>query len=410
MKESGRHFIGLDVGSNKVAVLVCEDRDDGRLHLCGSGHAESRGFRKDALINFNAAVEAVREAVEAAERASGVVIEAATIGIAGRHIRSLNSRGGVPLGPRVREVEPDDIRRAVEAARGVTLPPDQELLHVLPQEFLLDQQDGLRDPRGLLGKRLEVNVHIVTAASVATQNLIAAVNRAGVVVEDTVYEPLAAAEAVLTPDERELGVVLVDIGGGSTDWISFEHGAPRTSGLVPIGGEHFTSDIAIGLHTPLWEAERVKRAHGCASLAGISQDTLFEVAGMGERPARVVSRRALGEILEPRAQEWLMLLRDSLERSGLTRLPPAGLVLTGGAAQLEGLGELAAQTLGVSTRLGLARGLVGANGTLANPGCAAVVGLVLHARRLRQAAAQHNSGLVNRLRNFFNGRTRALGA
>ena len=403
MKANGRHLVSLDVGSSKVAVLLCEIGQDGRVYLRGSGLADSKGFRKDTLINFNAAVEAIRQAVEAAENASGVTLESAVIGVAGRHIRSLNSRGGVSLGPRTREVDADDLRRAIEAARGVSLPPEQELLHVLPQEFLLDEEKGLRDPLGLLGKRLEVNVHIITTESTATQNLIAAVNRAGIIVEDTVFEPLAAAEACLTPDERELGVVLVDLGGGSTDWIVFEQGAPRTTGMVPVGGEHFTNDLAVGLRTPLWEAERLKRAHGCASTASLGQDTLFEAAGMGERPARVVSRRALCDILEPRAQEWLALLRDSIERAGCARLPAGGIVLTGGGAQLEGLTELTGQALGVPARLGLPKGLVGANATLSNPACSTAVGLSLHARRLRQAQKEQSGGLVSRLRNLVTG-------
>ncbi|MBI2956620.1 MAG: cell division protein FtsA [Acidobacteria bacterium] len=410
MKANGRPLVALDVGSSKVAVLICERRTDGRLELRAASLEESRGFRKDTLVNFNAAVEAIRQAVEAAERTAGTAVDSAVIGVAGSHVRSVNSRGGIPLAPRVREVVPEDIRRAIEAARSVSLPPEQELLHVLPQEFLLDYQDGIRDPLGLLGRRLEVNVHIVTAAATATQNLIAAVNRAGLLVEDTVFEPLAAAEACLTPDERELGVVVVDIGGGSTDWLSFERGAPRVSGTIPVGGEHFTNDVAIGLRTPLWEAERLKRSYGCAAADGASQDTLFEVASMGERPARVISRRALCEILEPRAQEWLALLRDSLERAGVEHLPAAGVVLTGGAAQLEGLVDLGAETLRVPARLGLGRGLLGASGTLANPACAVAVGLILHANRLRELQRNQNSGFVHRLRNLLNGKSWAARA
>ncbi|HKZ52453.1 MAG TPA: cell division protein FtsA, partial [Candidatus Acidoferrales bacterium] len=334
MTRRSESVVALDLGTSKVAVLIAEVKDGGLLELRGAGVAESKGFRKDTLVHLQSAVESIRQAVEAAERLAGVPVESAVVGVAGAHLRSLNSRGGVSLGSRPREVEPEDIRRAIEAARGVSLPPEQELVHVLPQEFLLDQQNGIRDPSGLLGRRLEVNVHIVTAASTATRNLISAVNRAGVLVEDTVLEPLAAAEACLTPDERELGAVLVDIGAGSTDWIVFHHGAPRAGGMVPIGGEHFTNDIAIGLRTPLWEAERIKRAYGCAWLRGLGQDTLLEVSSIGERPARVSSRRALCEIIEPRAQEWAAMLREALERSEDGQMPAAGVVLTGGAAQL----------------------------------------------------------------------------
>ncbi|MFQ5694726.1 MAG: cell division protein FtsA [Terriglobia bacterium] len=401
-----RLLAALDLGSSKVTVLIGEATDSGRILLRGSGVAESKGFHKDTLVHLGSAVEALRQAVETAEHAADAVVESAVVGVAGRHVRSFNSRGGVSLGARPREVEADDIRRAIEAARAVSLPPDQELLHVLPQEFLLDKQDGIRDALGLLGRRLEVNVHLVTSAAMATQNLVTAVNRAGLMVEDTVLEPLAAADACLTPDEKQLGAVVVDLGAGSTEWFAFERGTPRATGLVPVGGEHFTNDIAVCLRTPLWEAERVKRAYGCATLRGTAQDTLFEVAGMGERPPRVASRRALGEILEPRAQEWAVLVREALE-NGLGALPLAGVVLTGGAAQLEGLADLAAQALQVPMRLGLAKGLSGANATLANPASAVAVGLLLHANRLR-LAERRNGGLVSRLKKFFagNGRPR----
>lgn len=410
MKLADRQLVALDLGSSKVAALIAEADDNGRLTLRGTGLAESKGFRKDTLVSLHSAVEAIRQALEAAERVAGVPIETAVVGVAGPHIRSFNSRGGVSLGPRVREVQPEDIRHAIDAARAVSLPSEQELLHVLPQEFLLDQQNGIREPLGLLGRRLEVNVHIVTGAVTPTQNLIVAVNRAGVVVQDTVLEPLAAAEACLTPDERELGVVLVDLGGGSTDWILFQQGAPRASGVVPIGGEHFTNDIAVGLRTPLWEAERIKRAYGCAWLRHLGQDSLFEVASMGERPARVTSRRALCEIIEPRAQEWVGLLSEALDPHGSGHLPVAGMVLTGGAAQLDGLVELATQRLQVPVRLGLPRGLAGASGTLGNPACATVVGLALHANRVRQARARQRPGWWPRLRDLFNGKSWAAGA
>ncbi|MGH9804611.1 MAG: cell division protein FtsA [Candidatus Acidiferrales bacterium] len=404
MKNRDRLLAALDLGSSKILALVAESDDTGRIALRGAGLAESKGFRRDSLVHLQSAVEAIQQAVEAAEQAAGVNIESIVVGVAGAHIKSLNSRGGISLGPRPREVEAEDIRRAVEAARAVSLPPEQELLHVLPQEFLLDQQNGIRDPLGLLGRRLEVNVHIVTAGSTAAQNLVSAVNRAGLLVEDTLLEPLAAAEACLSPDERELGVVLADIGAGSTDWIVFHHGAPRASGMVPVGGEHFTNDISIGLRTPLFEAERIKRAYGCASLRWVAQDSLLEVAGIGERPDRVASRRTLVEIIEPRAQEWLALLREDLERSDCGPLPAAGLVLTGGAAQLEGLVDYSSQLLQVPVRLGLPKGLAGAGSTLANPCNATGVGLLLHCERLRQARRRQNGSMFDRLRGLFSGK------
>lgn len=404
MKSRAELLTALDVGTSKVSVLIAEPKEDGRLNLRGTGMAESKGFRRDTLVHLNSAVGSIRQAVEAAERVAGVPIESVVVGVAGSHIRSLNSRGGVSLGPRPREVETEDIRRAINAARNLSLPPEQELLHVLPQEFLLDQQNGIRDPLGLLGRRLEVDIHIVTASATATQNLISAVNRAGLLVEDTVLEPLAAAESCLTPDERELGIVLVDVGAGGTDWIAFHHSTPRASGTVPIGGEHFTNDIAVGLRAPLWEAERIKRAYGSARLRGGGQDSLLEISSIGERPARVSSRRALCEIIEPRAQEWALLLRQALERSDTRQLPAAGAVLTGGAAQLEGLVDLTSQVLGVPVRLGMPDGLHGASATLANPGCATSVGLLLHTNRLRQARRRQNGNMLSRLRGLFTGK------
>lgn len=410
MKLRDRQLVALDVGGSQVTALIAVAEEDGRLTLRGLGVSESKGFRKDTLVHLNSAVEAIRQAVEAAEGMAGLPIESAVVGVAGAHARSFDSRGGIPLGPRLREVSPEDIRQAVEAARAVSLPAELTLLHVLPQEFLLDRQNGIRDPVGLLGRRLEVNVHIVASAATATQNLIGAVNRAGILVEDTMLESLAAAEACLIPDERELGVVLADIGGGSTDWMVFQQGAPRASGTVPIGGEHFTNDIAIGLRTPQWEAERMKRIHGRAWLRGLGQDSLLEVGSMGERPSRITSRRALCEILEPRAQEWLALLSEALEGSGSRSLPLAGVVLTGGGAQLKGLVELAAHELQLPVRVGLPRGLSGAGTALSNPASATAVGLVLHANRLRQARWQQNAGLVHRLRGLLQGKSGAARA
>jgi cell division protein FtsA len=398
----GDAVAAIDLGSSKITALLSAATGNGSLELRGAGVAESKGFRRDTLVSLEAAVEAIRQAVERAEEAAGWTVSSAVVGVAGSYIRGVNSRGGVQLGPRPREVTAEDVHRAIEVARSVTLPADQEVLHVVPQEFLLDNHTGIRDPLGLLGRRLEVNVHIVTGASMATQNLVTAVNRSGIVVEDTVLEPLAAADACLTEDERELGVVLADVGAGSTDWLVFQHGSLRQSGVVPVGGEHFTHDIAIGLRVPLYEAERIKRAYGCAALASLGPDSLLEVAGLADRPPRVTSRRALGEILEPRAVELLALLRDDLERSGTTELPPAGLVLTGGGAQLEGLVELAAREFQIPARVGLPQGLAAAAGTLSNPASAVAVGLLFHAHRLRIARRrQQEAGPWGRLRHFF---------
>lgn len=403
MKQPERYLAGLDLGSSKICVLVCEIEDN-RVHLRGLGVAESRGFRKGALVSLEAAVSALREALESAEAQAGVPIESALIGVAGSHIKGIHSRGGITLGHRPREVALEDVRRAIEAARAVSLPEGREVLHVLPQEFFLDQQNGLRDPVGLLGTKLEVNVHIVTADVLATQNLVAAVNHAGVLVLDTVFEPLASAEACLTADERELGVLLMDIGGGTTEWMVYEHNAPRVTGVVPVGGEHFTHDIAVGLRTPLWEAERLKREYGCAGLRWLRSDRLLDLASSG---GRVASRRALTEITEARAVELLGLVRGELLRGSYDGQLGAGVVLTGGGAQLEALAELAEHVFQLPARVGKPVGILGlttASGAahaLKNPAHATVAGLVLHGNRIRQAQARQAGGVFGRWKSFW---------
>ena len=257
-----RYLVALDIGSTKTCALIASLDDSGPKFL-GLGAAESRGSRKGLIVNLDGAVGSIRRALEEAEAAAGVPVEVAVVGVAGSHIRGINSRGGIVLAARPRDIEREDVRRAVDAARGVTLPEDCEILHVLPQEFRVDQQDGIRDPLNMVGLKLEVNVHIVTASAAATQNIVTAVNRAGVVVTDTALEPLAAAEAVLTPDERELGCCVLDIGGGTTEIAVFAGGVIRHSAAVPVGGDHFTNDLAVGLRTPIPEAERIKRNFGC---------------------------------------------------------------------------------------------------------------------------------------------------
>ncbi len=399
MKNGDNRLAAIDLGNSHVTVLIAELMEDNeRVRLLGIGRARSKGFRKSVPVNLDAAVESTRQAIELAEQSAGVEVDRAVIGVAGTHIRSFNSRGGTSLGPRTREVRAEDVQRAIEAARSVRLPSDQQLLHVLPQDYLLDSEEGIHEPLGLIGHRLEVNVHLVTAGTTPTQNLVSVANRTGLVVEDTVLSSLAAAEACLTKDEKQMGVVLVDIGGGSANWVVFENRAPRQSGAAPVGGEHFTNDIGVGLRCPLWEAERIKLAYGCAGMRWAGQDTLFEVASLGERPARVSSKRALCEIIEPRANELVDLLLYDFEHAGFSTLPPAGMVLTGGGAQLDGLLELMAHAFQTSVRLGLPRGVQGANGSLSNPGSATAAGLLLHAARVRSARLRNRGSWWRRLK------------
>ena len=403
MGKKERFIVGLDIGSTKTCALVAESDDEGGLKFAGLGAAESKGWRKGQIVNLELAVSSIRRAVEEAENIVGVPVESALIGIAGGHVRGVNSRGGVTLGQRARDISRDDVRRTVEAARSVSLPEDREVLHVLPQEFFVDGQDNIRDAIGMVGQRIEANVHIVTASAAATQNVVTAVNKAGVIVSDTVLEPLAAAEACLTQDERELGCCLLDIGGGTTELIVFYGGVVRHSAAVPIGGDHFTNDLAVGLRTPIPEAEKIKREHACAWREVLMQDAAIEIASVGDRPPRAIFARMLCEIVEPRAQELLALVHDDLRRAGLDSQIPAGIVLTGGGARLQGLAELTEKVLSLPVRLAVPRGLSEITEAVSQPEYSAAVGLVLYGARARRHAAQHSGGWTEKLKSFFAG-------
>ncbi len=385
MSYKGPYIVGLDMGSVKTSALICHPGEIGKLHVAGLGVAESRGWRKGVIANLDLAVLALKKAVEAAESAAGVPIDSAYVGVAGSHIRGVNSRGALTLGRGTatqREVTREDVRSAVQMAQGITLPEDRQMLHVLPQEFLVDSQDGIRDPLGMVGGRLEVNVHIVTASATASQNVVTAVNRAGIVVLDTVFEALASADACLGADDRELGVALVDIGGGSTELVVFHQGTVRHTAVIPVGGEHFTNDIAVGLRTPIPEAEKMKKAWGDRDPEKPA-DTLVEVQGVGDRPSRVVSYAMLSEIIEPRACELIELVQAELARSGCDEQLGAGVVLAGGGAKLGGLATLAEQMLDLPVRIGCPAGMDNMGETVSDPGFATVVGLVGYGNRMR---------------------------
>jgi len=397
-----RYLAALDIGSTKTCALIA-DIENGSSRFLGMGAAESKGSRKGLIVNLDAAVTSIRHALEEAESVANVPVESAVVGIAGSHVRGVNSRGGIQLGARPRDIEKEHVRRAVDAARAITLPEDREILHVLPQEFLVDQQDNIRDPLGMVGQSLEVNVHIVTTSITATQNVVTAVNRAGVVVSDTALEPLASAEAVLTQDERELGCCLLDIGGGTTELIVYSGGVVRHTGAVAIGGDHFSNDLAVGLRTPIPEAERVKREHGCAWRELLVEDQSIQIASVGDRPPRTVFVRMLNEIIEPRAQELLTLVLDDLKRAGLDAQIPAGLVLAGGGARLKGLAELAERMFSLPVRCAVPRGLEDMPEELSQPEYATVVGLLLYGAHARRAAAQRPATLVAKLKSMFAG-------
>ena len=381
MGRKDRYLVGLDVGTSKVCAIVGELVDDGGLDVVGIGVAESRGIRRGVIVNLEAAVDSIKKAVDEAELMAGVEIDAVHLSMAGPHIKGFNSRGVIAVAGKSREITRDDVRRAIEAAKAVSLPAGREILHVLPQDFVVDEQDGIGAPVGMTGARLEVNVHIVTSATTATQNLVSCVNRAGVGVIDTVVEQIGAAEAVLTPDEKELGVALVDIGGGTTDIAIFERGSLWHTAVIGVGGDHFTSDIAVGLRMPIPDAEKLKRKCGCALSAMVDEDETIDVASVGGRRSRVMARRILSEILQPRAEEIFHLVWDEIRRAGYEKSLNSGIVLTGGGAILEGMPEIAEQIFDLPIRRGAPTGIGGLADHVGSPAFATAVGLVLYGQR-----------------------------
>ena len=387
-----RYVVGLDVGTSKVAAIVGEARDDGSLDVIGVGLADSRGIRRGVVVNLEAAVESIKKALEEAELTAGIEIDAVHLGLSGAHMNGVNSRGVVAVAGKNREIMREDVRRALDAAKAVTLPAGREIIHVLPQDFVVDEQDGIGAPIGMTGSRLEVNVHIVNGATSSTQNLIACVNRAGVHVMESTLGQLAAAEAVLTRDEKELGVALVDIGGGTTDFAIFERGSLWHTGVVSVGGDHFTNDIAVGLRTPIPDAEKIKRRCGCALTTMVGEDETMEVASVGGRKPRLMPRRVLSEILQPRAEEIFHLLWDEIRNAGCDRSLNSGLVLTGGGANLEGMAEIAEQIFDLPVRRGSPAGAGGLMDHVNTPECATAVGLVMYAHRNHAQRDRAGSG------------------
>ncbi|HEY6770387.1 MAG TPA: cell division protein FtsA [Candidatus Sulfotelmatobacter sp.] len=404
MGNQQRSFLAaIDVGSAKTCVLIAEVTDSG-LRYRGHGVADSRGSRKGVIVELDKAVTAIQKAAEAAEDIAGAAVEHAIVGIGGVHVRGMNSHGGISLGNRPREIGRDEIKQAVEKARGISLPADREILHLLPQEFTLDDQTGVHDPLGMMAARLEVHVHMVTAATSATQNVITAVNKAGVHVDDTVYEPLAAADAVLRNDERELGVCLADIGAGSTELIVFVQGAVAFTGVIPIGGDHFTSDLSVGMCTPLAEAEKIKKAYGNAIVTLIPEGNEVEVPSVGDRPSRLLPQRLVAEILEPRARELFEMMRDSLRHSGMFDACIAGIVLSGGASRLPGIFDVAESVLRRAVRLSWPNPLAKMPATLAEPEYATVLGMVNYGQRARIARGLQEDGWGSRLKAMLVGK------
>jgi cell division protein FtsA len=393
----------IDVGSAKTSVLVAELSDHG-LRYRGHGISPSQGLRKGVITELDKAVSSIQKAVEKAEDVAGIPVEHALVGVAGAHIRGINSHGGIAFGGRSREIGREEIRQAVDKARTIPLPGDREILHLLPQEFILDDQPGVQDPTGMMATRLEVRVHIVTASSSAAQNVITAVNRAGVHVDDTVFEPLACADSVLRSDERELGICLADLGAGSCDLIVFQQGAVVHTAVIPVGGDHFTSDLSVGMCTPQAEAETIKKNFGNAVVTLIPEGNEVEVPSVGDRPSRLMPQRLVGEILEPRARELFEMLRENLRQAGVMEHCVAGFALSGGAARLPGMLDVAESVLRKAARLAWPTPMAKMPALLAEPEFATVLGMVYYGHRARLARGLQEPGFGERMKALFAGK------
>ena len=416
MARKDNHLVGLDVGTSKVAAIVAEPLDDGGIDIIGVGVVEAHGIRGGVVVNIEAAVESIKKAIEEAELTAGVEIDSVALGLSGAHLKAFNSRGVVAVADRDREITRTDVRRAIEAAKAVTLPKDREIVHLLAQDFVVDGEGGVNDaPVGMTGSRLEVNVHVVTGSILSTQNIIACVNRAGVEVADMFIEQLAASESVLTADEKELGVALADIGGGTTDLAVFERGSLWHTGVVTLGGGHFTNDIAVALRMSVPDAEKTKRLQGCALDEMVGEDETMEVASVGGRPPRQMSRRVLSRVLQPRAEELFHKLWDDIRKAGYEDSLHSGIVLCGGGALLEGIAEIAEQIFDLPIRRGRPEGVGGFTDHVNNPAFATGVGLVKHAHRrqvqeqVRESWWDVDRSLTGRLRGLFRFLGRARG-
>jgi cell division protein FtsA len=403
-KEARSLVVALDIGTSKVACLVAELAADGRLEVLGMGSHESKGLKKGVVVNIESTVAAIQRALEEAELMADCKIASAFVGIAGSHIRSFNSTGMVAV--KDREVAALDVERAVDTARAVNIPTDQQILHVLRQEFIIDGQEDVREPIGMSGVRLEVKVHIVTGAVSAAQNIIKCVRRCGIEVSDLILQPLASSRAVLAEDEKDLGVCLLDIGGGTTDIAIFTHGAIRHTAVIPVAGDQINKDIAMALRTPTSDAESIKIRHGVALRQLADPHQMIEVPGIGERGARTLSRQTLAEVIEPRVEELYSLAQQVLRDSGFEELLSSGIVLTGGSSAMQGMVELGEEIFHMPVRIGVPRYAGGLAEVVRTPRYATAVGLLLEGRaQLQQGKLSRQSGSVKavlgRMREWF---------
>jgi cell division protein FtsA len=392
----------LDAGSSKVRAMIAEIHE-GALRYRGHGVADAAGMRKGLISDLGPAAAAIDRAAVAAETSAQTVIERCVVAVGGPHIRGVNSRGGISLGTRLREITREDVRAAVDRARSIAMPADREILHLLPQQFILDEQPGILDPVGMVGNRLEVNLHIATSSASAQQSIITSANRAGLEVTETVFEALAAAEATLSADEREMGVCLLDIGASTSELVVYFEGSVAHTSVVPVGGDHFTNDLAVGLHVTAPEAEWLKCNYGHAVVTSVAQDSEVELTGLPGYEPRMVSQRLISEILEPRARELFQLLRDNLRQGGVLEAMGAGCVLTGGGGRLPGLLETAESLLRVPARLASPVSLSRMPAELAAPEFSVLTGTLLYAHRTSVTRAAENQGLRAKLRAILAG-------
>ncbi len=396
----------LDAGSAKSIVLVAEIQD-GVLRYRGHGIEVSQGMRKGLISELGPAAEAINKAALTAERVARAGIETCVVGIGGTHVRGINSRGGISMGSRMKEITREEVRAAVDRARSIALPPDREVLHLLPQEFILDDQAGIHDPIGMVGNKLEVNLHLSTCSGGVAQSVVTCANRAGLEVEDTVFEGIASAEACLSADERELGVCIADIGASTTELVVFFEGSIAHTAVLPIGGDHFTNDLAVGLHITVEEAEQLKKIYGNCVVTSVPQLNEIEVGGnltySGGQPARMVRQRFLAEILEPRARELFTMLRDNLRQGGVLEALGAGCVFTGGGANLLGLLDNAESLLRVSARIGIPVPLSKIPPELVRPEFSTAIGMLLYTHRTQVRRASEEQGLRSKLKAIFAG-------
>ena len=390
-------IVVLDIGSATTRVLAA-DLNEGALRYRGHAAMDSAGMRKGLIADLTPAARVVKGAAEQAERVARANIEACVVGVGGPHIRGLNTNGGFELGSRMREITREDVRTAVERARAVERPPDREILHLLPRQFIVDDQPGIFDPVGMIGVRLEVDLHIATCSGSALQSTVTCANRAGLEVTEAILESIAAAESTLSADERELGVCLLDVGAHSSDFVVFFEGAVAHTGSVPVGGAHFTNDLAVGLQLPVAEAEKLKRQYGHAVVTSVPQNAEVEIAN--PQP-QMLHLRTVAEILEPRARELLYFVKESLRHGGVLEALGAGCVLTGGGAMLPGMLDVTESQLRVPARTGMPVRLSNMPGELANPSFATAIGLLLYAHRTRVTRAAENNGLKAKLRAIF---------